>query len=65
MKERFRVLLVCIGLELGVLSGVPVRPEEIRELMHQMNQPTIVHVLPAADDAGGGNAPDDPAAERD
>jgi hypothetical protein len=53
------VFVVCIGLEVGVLSGVAVRPEEIRELMHQMNQPKIAHVLPAADDHdGGGNASD-------
>ena len=59
LKERLRVLVVCIGLEVGVLSGVAVRPEEIRALMHQMNQPAIAHVLPAADDdGGGGNAPD-------
>jgi hypothetical protein len=59
------VLVLCIGLEIGVLSGVAVRPEEIRDLMHQLNQPKIAHVLPAADDEGGGNASDDPAAERD
>jgi hypothetical protein len=56
---------VCIGLEVGVLSGVAVRPEEIRDLMHQMNQPKIAHVLPAADDEGGGKASNDPAAEGD
>jgi hypothetical protein len=65
LKQRLRVLVVCIGLEVGVLSGVAVRPEEIRDLMHQMNQPKIAHVLPAADDEGGGKAPNDPAAEGD
>jgi hypothetical protein len=45
LMGKLRVLLVCLGLEIGVLAGVPVRPEEIQELLHQMNQPQIVQVL--------------------
>jgi hypothetical protein len=48
LMEKLRVLVVCLGLEVGVLAGVPVRPEEIQELLHQMNQPKIAHVLPSA-----------------
>ena len=29
-----------------MIIGAPMRPDEIRELMHQMNQPTLAHVLP-------------------
>jgi hypothetical protein len=33
--------------EMGVLIGVPMRPDEIQELMNQMNQPKLAHVLPS------------------
>jgi hypothetical protein len=52
LKKRLRVFLACAGLELGVLMGVPMRPDQIAELMHQMNQPTLAHALPSEDDAG-------------
>lgn len=52
MQERLRVLLVCFALEFGVIMGAPMRPDEIRELMHQMNQPTLAHVLPSEEEAG-------------
>ena len=53
MKKRLRVLLACAGLELGVLMGVPMRPEQIAALMQQMNQPALAHVLPSEDESGG------------
>jgi hypothetical protein len=52
LKEKLRILLACSVLELGVLMGAPMRPDEIKELMHQMNQPTIAHVLPSEEEAG-------------
>jgi hypothetical protein len=52
LKQRLRVLLTCAALEFGVLIGAPMRPDEIRELMHQMNQPKLAHVLRNEDDAG-------------
>ena len=51
-KEKLRVLVACLALEFGVIIGAPMRPEEIRELMRQMNQPTLAHVLPAEEEAG-------------
>jgi hypothetical protein len=56
-KKRLRTLLACAALEMGVLMGVPMRPEQIRELMHQMNQPTIAHVLPSEEEGGDENPP--------
>jgi hypothetical protein len=53
MMKRLRVLFVCAVLEMGVLVGAPMRPEEIQELMHQMNQPKIAHVLPAESEGDG------------
>jgi len=58
LKKKLRTIFLCAALELGVISGVPMRPHEIRALMHQMNQPTLAHVLPS-DDEGGNGPPDD------
>ncbi len=38
-------MLVCTMLEFAALTGLPMRPEEIEELMRQMNQPKLAHVL--------------------
>jgi hypothetical protein len=35
-----------MALGLGSLIGVPMRPEEIQELMQTMNLPKIAHTLP-------------------
>jgi hypothetical protein len=66
LKSRLRVIFVCAALELGVLAGVPMRPDEIRELMNQMNQPKLAHVLPA-DEEGVDDPPPSatPSTERD
>ena len=49
---RLRVFVLCAALEMGVLSGVPMRPDEIQELMNQMNQPKMAHTLPDESDQG-------------
>ena len=59
LKKRLRTIFLCAALELGVLSGVPMRPEEIRALMDQINQPKVAHVLPSDDQDG--DAPQDAA----
>ena len=52
IASRLRVLVLCTALEMGVISGVPMRPGEIQELMNQMNQPKVAHVLPIENDSG-------------
>lgn len=52
LKARLRTLLACAVLEVGALAGVPMRPEQIRELMQAMNVQTLAHVIPAEDDQG-------------
>ena len=52
LASRLRVIVVCMALEMGVLSGVPMRPDEIQDLMHQMNQPKVARQLPSEDDTG-------------
>jgi hypothetical protein len=56
-RERLRTIVLCLAVEFAVLSGVPMRPEEIRELMQTMNAPKVVHVLPEEDESGDGNGP--------
>ena len=51
-KKKLRVIFACLTLQAGVAFGVPMRPDEIRELMQQMNQPKLAHVL-KEEDAGG------------
>jgi hypothetical protein len=52
LASRLRVVFICAALQLGVFSGVPMRPEQIQALMHQMNQPKLAHVLPAHEEGG-------------
>lgn len=59
IKEKFRRILVIAAIGLGLLTGAPMRPEEIEELMRQMNQPRIAHTLPDESDQG-----DDPNKRR-
>ena len=55
VPPRLRTVLVCTMLEFAALAGVPMRPEEIEELMRQMNQPKLAHVLRDEDDTGDGD----------
>jgi hypothetical protein len=41
-----RTILVCSMLMFATLLGLPMRPEQIEELMHTMNQPKRAHVIP-------------------
>jgi hypothetical protein len=45
--------MLCLPLLVGSLVGVPMRPDQIEELMLRMNQPKIVHVIP--DDSENGD----------
>ena len=50
--KRVRTVFLCLALEVGVLSGVPMRPEQIRELLSQLNQPKLAHTLPGEEASG-------------
>jgi hypothetical protein len=52
LRKRLRTLLICVVLEFGVLSGVPMQARELEELMRQMQQPKMAHVLPSEEDDG-------------
>jgi hypothetical protein len=52
IKERFRRILLIGAIGMGLSIGAPMRPDEIEELMHQMNQPKVAHSLPNESDNG-------------
>jgi len=52
MTSRLRTILVCAMLEYAAMMGAPMRPDEIEELMRQMNQPKLAHVLRDENDDG-------------
>ena len=45
-KKVLAKIFVCMVLEVGVLSGAPIRREEIEQLM-QMSEPCVVQTLAA------------------
>ena len=51
-RQHLRTIFLCAVVEFAVMAGVPMRPEEIRELMQTMNRPKIVHTLPEEKESG-------------
>ncbi len=45
MKRTLRKLVLLGALGLGSLVGVPMRPEEIEELMRQMSVPKVARTV--------------------
>jgi hypothetical protein len=54
-KGRFCKFMFCGILAIASVGGARLRPEEVEELMHAMNQPKLAHTLP--DDAENGDDP--------
>ena len=38
LRKRLKTLFVCLVLEFGVLSGVPMQARELEELLQQLRQ---------------------------
>ena len=55
MRQRFQKMFLCLVLCVGSQIGLPMRPEEIEELMRTMNQPKIVRKF--AEEEGRGDGP--------
>ena len=55
IARRLRTVVCCAILEVGTLIGVPMRPEQIQDLMSAMNVPKVARTNP--DDADSGGAP--------
>ena len=52
VRHRLRTLLCCVALEIGALAGVPMRPEQIQDLMHTLNNPKIAQTDPERETDG-------------
>jgi hypothetical protein len=52
-RSRWRSLFLCVVLEVGLVAGVPMRPEEIARLMRGLAGPRIEQSNP--DDAARGD----------
>lgn len=52
LKSKLRTVLCCFVLEVGALTGVPMRPDEIRELMDTLAKPKLARVNPDRPDEG-------------
>jgi len=52
LQSRVRTLLCCVVLEVGALTGVPMQPDEIRELMNTLAQPKLARTNPDRPDDG-------------
>jgi hypothetical protein len=50
IKRRLRMLFLCLPLLLGAFAGMPMRPEEIEELMHSTNRQRITYTIPDGED---------------
>ena len=53
IKHKLRMLLLYLPLLAGSLCGVPMRPEDMDQLMEAMNQERIEYVIP--DDSENGD----------
>ena len=49
MRKRLQRLFLCLVFCAGAQLGVPMRPDEIEELMRVMNQPKIVRKFAVED----------------
>lgn len=55
--RRLRTVACCAILEIGTLMGVPMRPEQIQDLMRAMNVPKLAQTNPDESTAGDGADP--------
>ncbi len=52
VKSKLRAVLLCFTLQIGVFAGIPMRPDEIEEILRCMSQPKIEYTIPEEDDDG-------------
>ena len=46
IRNRIRTLACCIVLQAATLIGMPMRPEQVQELMRSLNQPKLARTTP-------------------
>lgn len=53
MKQKFLKLVMIWAIGLALLAGAPMRPDQIEDLLNQINQPKVAHAL--RDETGRGD----------
>jgi hypothetical protein len=54
IKRKLRALFLSLILGMGSALGAPMRPEEIEDLMHAMNQTRVCQIIREEHDEAGG-----------
>jgi hypothetical protein len=57
IKHRLRTLLLCLPLLMGAVGGMPMRPEQIEDLMRTMNQQKIAYGITKESENGDDTLP--------
>jgi hypothetical protein len=60
VKRRLRTLFCCGILQFGALFGVPMRPEQIQELMRSLNEAKVARTAPEEAHRGDKSRPSHP-----
>ena len=53
LKNRLRTIACCGVLQAATLIGVPMRPEQVADLMRSLNQPKIARTTPKESEKDG------------
>jgi hypothetical protein len=57
IKRKLRALFLGLILGIGSIAGMPMRVEEIENLMHSMNQTRVCQIIREEHDDSGGPPP--------
>ena len=58
-RTRLRTLACCALLQVAATIGVPMRPEQVQDLMRTLNEPKVARTNPDDQDRGDGSRTDD------
>ena len=45
LREKFRKFAMVVAFGIALISGAPMRPEQVDELLFQISQPKLAHIL--------------------
>ncbi len=62
LKRRLRTVACCVVLEGAALLGVPMRPEQVQDLMRSLNEQKVAHTTPDEEHRGDGEKDPEPPA---
>lgn len=59
LRHRLRTIACCAILEMAAIFGMPMRQEQIEDLMRTLNEPKIARATPDESHRGDGSQPGD------